>query len=224
MSKDEKTPRVEGSTENIQPENERKIEGIEGLEDVPRSIIPVPYYTLVQPESTKVTLPNGERAQNGSFLLNDIRETVNKIDFVVLRAKRQTRTLDGDKIVSLNVLGLNLKRQKPFILNVPITSFSAFGRFFEYLQDKGASKAWEYGVTATTEEVSGKKQTSDGLKEVSWYIVRLSPTNDPVGVKLQTQCQQLYYDFASKLDRNDEDDLAEIAGKVFSEDENNKNG
>lgn len=214
-------PRVEGSTENIMPENERKIEGVEGLQDVPHSIIPVPYYTLVQPESTKVTLPDGKRAPDGSFLMNDVRKAVGSLRFIVLRAKRQTRMLPSgfggeDKVVSLNILGYNLDRQKPFILNVPVTSFSAFGKFFDYLVDKKATKAWQYAVEATTEEVEGKKQTGEGLKLVQWWVVRLDPQVTQVTKKTQELGQQLYYDYADRLDRNDDDELESIAGKVFN--------
>jgi hypothetical protein len=224
---DNSKPKVERSVDPAMPENVRKIEGIEGLEDVPHSIIPVPYYTLVQPESTNAFLPDGKRAPDGVFLMQDSRKTTSSIDFVILRAKRQTRMIDNgfggeDKVVSLNVLGLNLDRMKPFIINVSVTSFSAFGKFFDYLSDQKATKAWEYAVTATVEEADGKKQTSEGLKHVTWYVVRLS-VGKKTNKSTMAVAERMYGDYGHKLDFNESnEDLESMAGKVSSS-ESNKN-
>lgn len=211
-------PHVERSVDPAMPESTRTIKGIEGLQDVPRSIIPVPFYVLVQPESSKVILPDGKRAPNGTFLMSDIRLTANELNFILLRAKRQTRIIDDEKVVSLNVLGYNLERKKPFILGVPVTSFGEFGKFFETLAERGASKAWEYPVLAEIEEMVDKKQTKQGIKDVTWYVIRLTVSAKKVDEELYQLGQELYWDFGEKLDRNeDDDDLAAIAGKVFTE-------
>jgi len=212
-------PRVERSVDPAMPESTRTIKGIEGLEDVPRSFIHVPYYSLVQPESSKAILPDGKRSPNGSFLMTDVRKVVDELRFVILRAKRQTRVLGGEKIVSLNVLGFNLERKTPFILSVPVTSFSAFGRYFAHLQEVGAKTTWEYIVDATPEEVSDKKQTDKGIRDVTWWVIRLD-IEAVADDKLKALAKELYEDYGEKLDRNDEDDdLSAIAGKVFN---NNK--
>lgn len=210
--------KIEGSTENLPTTPERHF-GIGGLEDVPRSIIPVPFYRLVQPSSDKVILPDGKRAANGLFLMQDIRKTTPRLRFIILRAKRQTREQKNDygqleKIVSLNVLGINLERGKPFILSVPVTSFSAFGRLFEDLENLKVKNAWEYPVIATTAEKIETKSTPRGVKKVNYWVIKLEVQKKKLTDKQQAVAKECYDDFAAKLDRNDdEDDLAAIAGK-----------
>lgn len=215
-----KNLRVEGSTENLQPKTERTF-NINGLHDVPRSIIPVPYYKLVQPNSTKITLPDGKPAPHGVFLMQDVRKTVDKLEFLIIRAKRQTREQRNDlgeieKVVSLNVLGLNMANNRPFILSVPLTSFSAFGKIFKELEEAEASNAWDYVVSATTLEKNQEKKTVSGLKQVSYWVVELEILGK-ANKELNELAKDFYTDFAAKLDRNeeDDDDLAELAGKTL---------
>jgi hypothetical protein len=212
------TAKIEGSTENLADRPERTF-GINGLNDVPRSIIPVPYYKLVQPNSTKVILPDGKRAPDGAFLMQDVRKFVKELEFLILRAKRQTRDQKGDdgqldKVVSLNVLGLNLANKKPFILSVPVTSFSAFGKIFEELEEMDVKNAWECSVSATTFEKQEEKETATGLKRVNYWVIELEILGKP-DKETEELAQDYYDDFAAKLDRNDEDDLDEIAGKII---------
>jgi hypothetical protein len=209
--------RVEGSTENL-PDRPERTFGINGLQDVPRSIIPVPFYKLVQPNSTSVFLPDGKRAPDGVFLMCDVRKTVDELEFLILRAKRQTREQKNDtgyleKVVSLNVLGLNLVNKKPFILSVPITSFSAFGQIFEQLEEQGAVNAWDFSVEATTFEKNEEKTVGGLPKPVNYWVVELELLGQP-DAETAKLAQDYYDDFAVKLDRNDdEDDLEAIAGK-----------
>lgn len=215
-------PRVEGSTENLADRPERTF-GINGLKDIPRSIIPVPFYKLVQPLSTNIFLPNGQRAPSGAFLMQDSRATTDKLNFLIIRAKRQTREQRGDtgqleKVVNLNVLGLNLDNKKPFILSVPVTSFAAFGKIFEVMEEKEAINAWDYSVVATTHEKNEEKETAQGLRPVNYWVIELNiaGVSDPFMASL---ARNYYDDFAIKLDRNvdEEDDLASIAGKVIND-------
>lgn len=209
--------RVEGSTENLADRPEKTFE-INGLKDIPRSIIPVPYYKLVQPNSTKAFLPNGQRATDGAFLMQDVRKTVDKIEFLIIRAKRQTREQKNDagtleKVVSLNVLGLNMANNKPFILSVPITSFSAFGKIFEELEESQVDNAWDCSISATTFEKEEEKHTATGLKIVNYWVIELEVIGQATP-ELKELAQEYYDVFAAKLDRNeDEDDLADMAGK-----------
>lgn len=217
---DEK-PRIERSVEKLGDSYQERTFGINGLKDVPRSIIPVPFYKLVQSNSSNVILPNGQRAPSGVFLMQDSRKTTSELKFIIVRAKRQTREQRNDfneleKIVSLNVLGINLENKKPFILSVPLTSFSAFGMVFDELEGRKAINAWDYEITATTLEKHEEKETPRGQKQVDYWVTQLqigSPS-DPFMASLARDC---YDDFAIKLDRNeDEDDIASIAGKVFN--------
>lgn len=199
-----KKPRIEGSTENLVHGKVRNIKGIKGLKDIPVSIIPIPFYTLVQPESSKAFLPSGQRAENGTFLMTDIRHVARKLDFLILRAKRQVRFIDGKQTVSLNVLAYDLFRSKTFILSVPVTSFSEFGRFFDELQDLGAKSVWEYPIEATTKEVVDIKDTDEGKKEVTWYIIQLKIAGPKTDRQLMRTASKLYLDFGKKLDNDDD--------------------
>lgn len=208
-------PRVESSTENIQVKQPVRTFNLTGLEDIARSIIPVPYYKFVQPSTEKAFLPDGTRAADGSFLMPDIRKAVDELSVVILRAKRATRIQNGEKVVSLKILGINLERQRPFILSVPVTSFGALGSVFEEMELAGAVNVWDYTVSLKSEDISRQVETDTGLQNVNYSIVKAM-----LGVKLDEPTRQIaketYQDFAEKLDREEDDDedaLAEIAGK-----------
>lgn len=215
-------PKVEGSTEKLpkQP-TERKFK-LRGLEDVPRSIIPVPFYKFVQPNTDKAFLPDGKRADNGNFLMPDIRKEVDELRIVILRAKRSVRMQKNDygqveKVVSLQILGINLDRQKPFILGVPVTSFSAFGKIFEELEERGAKNAWDYPVYISAFEEEKPKETPQGVRNVSYWVIEATLEQEELADEDKKIASEMFEDFAGKLDREeDEDDLAELAGKVFN--------
>jgi hypothetical protein len=223
MTKKANAPHVEGSTEVLNQKQQVRTFLLTGLEDVPRSIIPVPFYKFVHPQTEKATLPDGKRAANGSFLMPDIRQAVNELRIVILRAKRSVRVQrqeDGriEKVVSLQILAINLERQKPFILSVPITSFSAFGKIFEELETKGAKNAWDYPVYISSAEVEKPKETAQGLRNVTYWVVEAHLEPTPLSDEDKQTAFESYLDFAPKLDREEnEDDLVEIAGKVFGE-------
>lgn len=216
------TPHIEGSTEKAEQQTNRTF-SITGLEDVPRSIIPVPFYKFVHPNTEKAYLPSGKRAENGTFLMPDSREATKELKIIILRAKRATRTQqqeDGkiEKVVSLRILGININKNRPFILSVPITSFSAFGQVFNTLEELEAKNAWDYPVILTSAEVVKPKETADGFRNVNYWVVEARIVRIKLTEKQSRIAQQAYNDFASKLDREEsEDDLVEMAGKVFQE-------
>lgn len=213
-------PRVEGSTETTS--QKPSTFSVTGLEDVPRSIKPIPFYKFVHPQTEKATLPDGTRAPNGSFLMPDAREAVEELEILILRAKRSVRVQqqeDGsiEKVVSLQILGINLERGKPFILSVPVTSFGTFGRIFDELEDWGAEVAWEYPVYLSSSQVDKPKETPAGLKIVTYWVVEAKLSSLKTTESLKEMAKQCYADLASKLDRPEsEDDLVELAGKVFA--------
>ena len=210
-------PRVESSTENLIAEQTARTFNLAGLEDIARSIIPVPYYKFVQPSTEKAFLPDGTRAEDGSFLMPDVREAAKELMVVILRAKRATRMQNGEKVVSLKILGINLERMRPFILSVPVTSFSALGKVFEEMELAGAVSVWDYPIHLASEEVNRNVETDQGIRPVTYNIVKA----DLVPVRLDDKGRQIaketYQDFAEKLDREEDDEekdgLAEIAGK-----------
>lgn len=209
---------VEHSTDQV--ELKARNFSLEGLKDIPRSIIPVPYYTFVQPSSKKVTLADGSRAENGTFLMNDIRQTAQVLYMVILRAKRQVRqqynedTKQNEDVVSLQVLGLNLERGgKPFIVGLPVTSFSTLGKTFEELETRQAIHAWDYVIYLSGEEVKRDKKTAEGIKTVDYWVADVE-VGEPLKDDQKQIAAECYQDFAAKLDRDDdEDDLEALAGK-----------
>lgn len=223
MNNAQNKPHIEGSTETLKKKPAVRTFSLTGLEDVPRSIIPVPYYKFVHPQTEKAYLPDGTRAANGSFLMPDIRKAVTELRIVILRAKRATRTQqqeDGkiEKVVSLQILGINLERQRPFILSVPVTSFATFGAIFEELETRGAENAWDYPVYITSSEVDKPKDTATGFRNVTYWVVDAHLEPNQISEEDKQIAADAYADFAEKLDREEsEDDLTEIAGKVFNE-------
>ena len=212
---------VEHSTDQLKDLKPRNF-SLNGLEDLPRSIIPVPYYTFVQPSSKKVTLPDGTRAENGTFLMNDIRQTAHELAFIILRAKRQVRQQLNDQnvledVVSLQVLGFNLERKKPFILGVPVTSFAALGKVFEELEERQASSVWDYAVYLTSEEIKKTKKIAGQPQQVNYWVIE-AEVGEALDDEKKKIAEQLFNDFGGKLDRDDdEDDLEEMA-RPFYED------
>lgn len=206
-------PRVEHSTENLVEKLPVRTFNLTGLEDIARSIIPVPFYKFIQPSTEKAFLPDGTRAEDGTFLMTDIRQAVDELHVVILRAKRAVRMQNGEKVVSLKILGINLERQRPFILSVPVTSFGALGKVFEDMELKGAVNVWDYAVYLASEDVTRSVETNEGIKPVTYSIVNAS-LEGALSEETKQTAKETYQDFAEKLDRDeDEDALEELAGK-----------
>lgn len=207
-------PRVESSTENLTVKQPVRTFNLTGLEAIARSIIPVPYYKFVQPSTEKAFLPDGTRAEDGSFLMPDIRQAVRELTVIILRAKRATRMQNGEKVVSLKLLAINLDRQRPFIVSVPVTSFGALGKVFEEMELAGAANVWDYSVYLEGEVVTKNVETDRGLEPKTFAVVNAT-LDVSVDEKTRQIAKETYQDFAEKLDREEEDEdaLAEIAGK-----------
>lgn len=135
---------------------------IQGLEEVPVTLIPIPFVKLVQPTSTKTTLADGKsEAQAGTFFFTDTQVSVNELNFVLLKAKHgnQTYERDGQKVSSprLMVLGVSRENKKLFILPLSVMSFSNFGKLVAKLKDNNIKSTWRFEITATTEKQENQK-------------------------------------------------------------------
>lgn len=179
---------------------------IKGLEEVPTNIIPLPFYKVVQYSTTEATLANGKEAEPGTFYRNDVQSSMEELEFALVRAKRQVREFEDNpgeskRVVQIAILGMNLSNFQPFVLTVPVTSFSNFGRMMAKLKELKASAAWEYKITAKTEKTVNKKNQK-------YFIV-----NFEVGEKFDEDTIALlsdaYNEFAASLDR--EGDEAELS-------------
>lgn len=135
--------------------------GIEGLEDVPVSILPVPFLRLVQPSSKNIELVGGKEASTGSYFYNDTKEEVQDLRFVLLRAKigKTSYEIDGEvrESTKLNMLGFDLDRNKVFILTLSVMSISNFGKLVANMKQKEVGKTWEYEIKATSIKTENKK-------------------------------------------------------------------
>ena len=135
--------------------------GIEGLEDVPVSVLPVPFLRLVQPSSRKIDLANGKEAGVGNYYYNDTQTELESLKFALLKAKvgKSEYEVDGEMRIStkLNILGFDLERKKVFILTLSVMSISNFGSLVANFKQKEANKTWEYEVVATSSKRENKK-------------------------------------------------------------------
>ena len=183
---------------------------IEGLTEVPVSMIPLPFYKLVQPGSTNVTLSDGVDAVPGSFYLGDSGKSVEKIRFALLRAKRMHREFqnaEGEivKSTSVGLLGINLENVTPFIMNVSIASFSNFGRMLSQMKDLKVGKAWQYPVTMTTEKREEVKETLKGTQRVKYWVINFEVEKEACDQITMEILDSAYQEFAGSLDRNNEE-------------------
>jgi len=176
---------------------------IQGMEDIPTSMIPIPFVKVVQPGSTNITLSSGEDALPGTFFFKETGESVDKLHFALLRAKRrisefQNKEGEDIKSTTLGILGINFPDYLPFLLTVSVASFSNFGRLVSQIKKKKSKKAWEYGITATTEK---REEVKGGLK-VKYWIVNFQLDSKPIDESGQKLLDDAYKEFAGSL--NDE--------------------
>lgn len=211
MKEEKKEIQVESSG-TLAPEGVDKTMRVTGLEDVPTSMIPVPFYKLVQPGSTNVTLSDGKTdATPGTFYMGDSGKATDELKFLLLRAKRQKREFKGEngqlqQSVNMGVLGLNLDRMQPFILGVSVSSFSRFGRLMSQIKERKMENAWDYPIIATTEKREEVKQTPTGMQTVKYWVINFDLTDEKLSEEDLAQAKENYFEFASSLDRYNQED------------------
>lgn len=209
MTKDEtQIAKVESSSELAT--NAKKTMDVMGLEDVPTSMIPVPFYKLVQPGSTNVTMTDGQEAPAGTFLMGDLGESAQELKFLLLRAKRQHREFKDDNGVmqsspSMGVLGLNISRMTPFILGVPVSSWSNFGQLMAQIKERKMEHAWDFPITATTEKQEVEKETTRGRQKVKYWTIKFSLAKEALSAEEMQAAQQAYQEYATSLDKGQEE-------------------
>ncbi len=210
--------RVEGHAELAR--DVQKTMNVAGLEEVPMSMIPLPFYKLVQPGSTNIGTQEGEDAPAGSILMKDTGEAVSVLRIALLRAKRQSQQITDDygatKVrVSMGLLGINLDGFSPFIMNVPISSFSAFGQLMKQIKDRKASRAWEYPITITSGKREETKTIGGRPQKVKYWVLSFQLEKEPMENETLELLDGAYKEFASSLDRqNEQDDHHPASGTV----------
>ncbi len=135
--------------------------GIEGLEDVPASIMPIPFLRLVQPTSQKVTTAKGKDAEPGTFYFNDTQTSYESVEFALVKAKHGMQTFERDgelqESVKLAILGQTLDIDKLFVITLSVMSFSNFGSLVAKMKEAGITKTWEHKITMFSEKQENDK-------------------------------------------------------------------
>jgi len=209
--------KVEDSTDIAQV---RKTMKIVGLEDVPVSIIPLPFYKLVQPGSTNVTMGDGTDAMPGTIFMGDGKTNVTKLHCAMLRVKHNRQVFTdprtGEERVkfSYNMLGINVENFTPFILSIGLSSISNFGSLIKQIKDLNIKNAWERGITISSEKREEEKETAEGRKKVKYYVMNFSLDAEAFDASALAMLESAYEEFAGSLDRRNESETPAPAGDV----------
>ena len=136
--------------------------GIQGMEDMDASFIPLPYAKLVQPGTVDALLTDGREASAGSYYFSDTKESFGTLSFILLKSKHGEKTFtdkDGRTVTKrvLGILGQFPDSDRKFILTLSLMSFSGLGRLIAMMKAKGVTKTWEYVVEATSHLVKNDK-------------------------------------------------------------------
>lgn len=151
------------------PTNFRGID-IEGLQDIPASMIAVPYLRLIQPSSKKTETADGQETPWGKFLFSDTQESEDTLNFVLLRAKHEYKLVAANgKFVTadytgetkskpqVSILGITTGTNKIFILSLSSTSFSSFGKLMAKLKAMQVKKSYQFEIKMTSEKTENDK-------------------------------------------------------------------
>lgn len=204
MAKDEKGENFEQEMDELAKSGTlTTVTGIDitGLEDVPASIIPLPYVRLVQPTSTKIQLDSGEDAAVGTFYFNDTQRAEVSISMAILKAKHGQVTYErnGEPVHTskLAVLGYDLLTNKLFILSLSVMSFSNFGKLVAQMKEKAITQTWTHEII-----VSSEKQENEKGK----YYVAKFEIGQPVQVDKKAELDKLQAQYEGVLERRNEED------------------
>lgn len=172
--------------------------GIKGLEDVPASVMPLPFVRLVQSVSRDIELATGKDAEAGSYFFNGIKESVNELRFALLRATHGEMSYKrGDEVITgwrVALLGVRLENLEPFLMSVSATSINNFGALVSQLKAKKVKKSYEYEITATSEKQENKKGK---------YFVAKFNLGEKIDDKTLIELDKLYDQYKSTLDRKE---------------------
>lgn len=178
---------------------------IEGLEDVPASIMPIPFLRLVQPSSTKIETANGKEAPAGTFFFNDTQTATETIEFALIKAKHGMQTFERDgevkDSVKLAILGQDLNKNKLFVLTLSVMSFTNFGSLVAKMKEAGITKTWENKIIISSEKHENEKG--------KYYTARFE-----LGEKLTehqiSELEKLHTQYGTVLDRKNPQSDVEV--------------
>lgn len=205
VNKTQETAIVLKKESGVALESQFKGVAIEGLQDVPVSVIPVPFARVVQGQSKNIEMATGGEAPEGSFYFSDTQEAYDELEFVMLRAKHMIKDFERDGALVptrvIQILGVRMDTNKLFILNLSLASFSNFGRLIARFNDMGVVSVWQHLIKATSE----KKENDKGKFWVqSFNIVR------ELNEKELQIMQDKYREFGAVLEKQEDIDLDEV--------------
>lgn len=176
--------------------------GIQGLEDYDASVLPVPFVRLVQAQSKDVEMANNKEAPAGTFYFNDTRESMETLEFVILKSKPVTVDFERDgqikKTPLRKILGMTLSDKRVFILTISVASFLNFGRLISLMRLRGVHAVWERSVTAKavkTENDKGK-----------FYVIEFS-LGEPLKEEEKEEMALAFEEWKLVLDRKGETEI-----------------
>lgn len=184
--------------------------GIAGMEEIPTSLMAIPYCRLIQPTSKKTETTEGHDAVPGNFLFNDTQREVGELSFVLLRAKHEHKRVDetGEFVddsytgpttskQQVSILGITTdETEKLFILSLSITSFSGFGRLIAKFKELHVDKTWRFKLKATSEKQENKKG--------KYFVVKFQIEQELEGEALQ-HMEEKALEYGLALDRKVEE-------------------
>lgn len=208
--------RVEDSKSTLSVRNTMNIKG---LEDVPTSMMPIPYYKLVQPSSTNIELADGSEAPAGSIYMNDTKTATQKLRFCLLRAKRQKQEFtddDGNQgfVVKMGLLGMNLDLTTPFILSLSKSSFGSFGWLMKQLNDLDAQFAWSHAINATFERMESQVMVKGRMQTVKYYVAKFEVEKELMDKNMVELMNNAYVEFGGGLDREKDNETSNNKSEV----------
>lgn len=173
--------------------------GIQGLEDVPSSILPIPYLRLIQPSSQKTETSKGKEAVAGTFYFNDTKTEYESVTFALIKAKYGMQSFERDgemkESVKLALLGMTLDTNKLFIITLSVMSFTSFGSLVAQMKEAKMKSTWEKAITVTSE-----KQENDKGK---YYVAKFELGDDLTQAQIHNLASK-HQEFGTVLDRKDQ--------------------
>lgn len=136
---------------------------IGGFQELPLSMLALPYVVIVQ-GLTDVYLTDGKTpAPKGQWYFNDVRTTQEEIHFISLRAKVVVKEVLNDKTglmekrQKLYALCANMEDMELFIMVLPVTSFTAWGRMMAQMKKNGVKDSFEYSLLGKVVKAVNKR-------------------------------------------------------------------
>lgn len=128
--------------------------GIPGLENIPMSILPIPFVKLVHGTSRNVFLKDGKKANPGTFYHTDTKEVEDEINFALIQSKFQKRMVENQKTGKmelkefLNILGYDLVSKDLFIISLSaLSAWRTFGMLMAQVRKAKLTASWEFYTT-----------------------------------------------------------------------------